>query len=138
MLVVQQIAELVEVQIVEQVVQERVEIAAEDIVELIGDLVVELFVEQTAVMAVAGSVAKPIVVAEELMAEFETAVAASVSEKPAGVALASDVVDKAADAVGMVTVDVVELLAAGAAVVLMVTASDYLQEEKVKLDLLSY
>lgn len=137
MLVVQQIAELVEVQIVEQVVQERVEIAAEDIVELIGDLVVELFVEQAAVMAVAGSVAKPIVVAEELMAEFETAVAASVSEKPAGVALATDV-DKAADAVGMVTVDVVELLAAGAAVVLMVTASDYLQEEKVKLDLLSY
>lgn len=137
MLVVQQIAEHVEVQIVAQVVQERVEIAAEDIVELIGDLVVELFVKQTAVMAVTGSVAKPIVVAEELMAEFETAVAASVSEKPAGVAFATDV-DNAADAVGMVTVDVVELLAAGAAVVLMVTASDYLQEEKVKLDLLSY
>lgn len=136
MLVVQQIAELVEVQIVEQVVEQRAETAAEQIVELIGEQVVELVVEQTVVMAGAGSVARPAVAAEELKAEFETAVETSVSEQ--AVAGEATDVDKAADAVGTATVDVVELLAAGAAAVLIVTASDYLQEEKVKLDLLSY
>lgn len=136
MLVVQQIAELVEVQIVEQVVEQRAETAAEQIVELIGEQVVELVVEQTVVMAGAGSVARPAVAAEELKAEFETAVETSVSEQ-AVAGVATDV-DKPADAVGTATVDVVELLAAGAAAVLIVTASDYLQEEKVKLDLLSY
>ncbi len=129
MLVVQQIAEIVEVQIVEQVVEQKAEIAAEQIVELIGGQVAEPVVEQTVVKAGAGSVARPIVAAEELMAEFETAVEASVSETD---------VDKAAVDVGTATVDVVELLAAGAAVVLTVPASEYLQEEQVKLDLLSY
>lgn len=120
MLVVQQIVELIEGQTVEQTVEQRAEIAVEQIVEMIGEQVVELVVEQTAVMAGADSVVRPIVAAEELMAVFVTAVEASCSEQPVAV-----------DATDVDKVDV-------AAVVLIGAASDCLQEEELKLDLLSY
>lgn len=66
--------------------------------------------------------ARLIVAVEEVMAVIETAVEASCSEEPV--------------AVGATAVEKFDV--AAAAVVLIVAASDCLQEEEVKLDLLSY